>query len=68
MRSGEEIIIAEEDYTLHRQNTQTCIIFLQRKKNIYDGRVTKPQRLSTDASGREGGSGERFVGEIIFFP
>ena len=37
-------------------------------ENIYDGRVTKPQRLSTDASGREGGAGERFVGEIIFSP
>ena len=35
---------------------------------IYDGGFTKPQRLSTNASGREGGAGERFVCEIVFSP
>ena len=44
---------------LHTPQTKYWIIFLQRKKNTKDGRVTDPQRLSAGASGREGGSGER---------
>lgn len=55
--------IWREDYHcrggLHTPQTKYWIIFLQRKNNTYDGGVTDPQRLSADASGREGGAGER---------
>ena len=55
--------IWREDYHcrggLHTPQTKYWIIFLQRKNNTYDGGVTDPQRLSADASGREGGAEER---------
>ena len=53
---------------LHITQTKYSYLNIISLEIIYDGGFTKPQRLSTTASGREGGAGERFVCEIVFSP